>query len=56
VPWKFVEKLFFNKGFRNGLILLGTADKHDFSRKNDSFFSLKHFAQTKLVSQDFLAQ
>jgi hypothetical protein len=23
VPWKFVEKLFFNKGFKNDVILLG---------------------------------
>jgi len=31
VPWKFVEKLFFNKGLINGLILLGKAWALNFS-------------------------
>jgi hypothetical protein len=42
VPWKFVEKLFFNKGLISGLILLGTAWALNFSIafvKGFSFFS-----------------
>jgi len=49
-----VEKLFFNKGFRNGLILLGTADKHDFSRKNVSFFFTQTFCSNKICLPRFL--
>jgi len=38
VPWKFVEKLFFNNGLTSDLILLGKADKHIFfPEKNDIF-------------------
>ena len=42
VPWKFVEKLFFNKGLISGLILLGKAWTLNFSIafvKGFSFFS-----------------
>ena len=38
VPWKFVEKLFFNKGVISGLILLGQGEKQDFFRRNVQFF------------------
>ena len=38
VPWKFVEKLFFNKGVISGLILLGRGEKPDFFRKHVQFF------------------
>jgi hypothetical protein len=33
VPWKLVEKLFFNKGLISDLILLGKANKQDFPEK-----------------------
>jgi hypothetical protein len=53
VPWKFVEKLFFNKSLISDLILLGTVDKHDVFQKKCLFFH-SHFFSKKRVSQDFL--
>ena len=38
-----MEKLFFSKTLTSDLILLGTADKHVFSKKMTFLFSLKHF-------------
>jgi len=43
VPWKVVEKLFFNKGLISGLILLGQGEK---PKKNEQ----------KNAPQDFLPQ
>ena len=42
VPWKFVEKVFFNKG-SSSLILLGQGEKRDFFRKNVRSFLHIHF-------------
>ena len=42
VPWKFVEKLFFNQGLISALILLERQTSTIFSRK-DVIFSCKHF-------------
>ena len=33
-----MEKLFFSKALRSDLILLGTADKHDFFKKKNDIF------------------
>jgi hypothetical protein len=56
VPWKFVEKLFFNKGLTSDLILLGKPDKQYFSRKHHSCFFHNIFVTKKNVCQEFLPQ
>ena len=58
VPWKFVEKLFFNKGLISGLILLGQGDKQDFfpEKMVMFFFAQTCFLTKKMVCQDFLPQ
>ena len=57
VPWKFAEKLFFNKGLISGLILLGQGDTQDFFQKKWScFFAQTCFLTKKNVCQDFLPQ
>jgi hypothetical protein len=48
-------KLFFNKGLKSDLILLGTADRHDFFQKK-CYFLIQTFFKNKVVSQDFLPQ
>ena len=55
VPWKFVEKLFFNTGLISSLILLGQGEKI-FFRKNVQMFLHKHFFDKKNAPQDFLPQ
>jgi hypothetical protein len=47
VPWKFVGKLFFNKGLKGGLILLGQGEKQDFFHKTCSDFLQTFFGQKK---------
>jgi len=55
VPWKFVEKLFFNKGLLSGLILLGQGEKQDFSRKKIFLFYTNIFLDKKTASPRFFA-
>jgi len=56
VPWKFVGKLFFNKGLKGGLILLGQGEKQDFFHKTCSDFFTNIFWTKKMQPQDFLPQ
>ena len=52
VPWKFAEKLFFNKALVSDLILLGKAHRHFFSRHVKYFFAQRQFL-TNAVCQKF---
>jgi len=57
VPWKFVEKLFFNKGLISGLILLGRGEKQYFSEKMFRVLYTNIFLNKKNATpQDFLPQ
>ena len=56
VPWKFVEKLFFNKGLISGLILLEQGEEQDFFRKKCSEFFTRAFFLTKENAKKNLPQ
>jgi len=45
VPWKFVEKLFFNQGLISDLIFFWDGRQARFFQKKCNVFSLKHFVQ-----------
>ena len=55
VPWKCVEKLFFNQGLISGLIFLGQGEKQDFFRNQFRWFWNKHFFGQKNDTPRFLA-
>jgi hypothetical protein len=56
VPWKFVEKLLFNKGLISDLILLGKSWALKLARTHVNNLFTHTFFGKKLVSEKFLPQ
>ena len=52
MPWKFAEKLFFNKSSISRLILLEQGEKQDFFRRNVQGFLHKHFLGKNVPKQN----